>query len=208
MFNTVKLFYSKNIKIARENLTIDEPEGHQHEWRRLVGSIRRRVQRHASSSSEATAGKAQASSPTLPRKNSLTQSRFDFFKRDKSREEHAEGGRDPQGAGKNEKKEAQKTLTKQKSIEGKGDYFKGLSFKDKGKSGSVKNVNTLQSPSVSVSRAAKSERVRDERKVTVNRNLGKAKSSQKVEKNRDDFLKATMRIFLVVSPPVGKMQVN
>lgn len=26
--------------------------------------------------------------------------------------------------------------------------------------------------------------------------------------NRDDFLKATMRIFLVVSPPVGKMQVR
>lgn len=29
----------------------------------------------------------------------------------------------------------------------------------------------------------------------------------KDQKNRDDFLKATMRIFLVVSPPVGKMQV-
>lgn len=34
-----------------------------------------------------------------------------------------------------------------------------------------------------------------------------AKKSQQ-DKNRDDFLKATMRIFLVVSPPVGKMQVT
>lgn len=40
--------------------------------------------------------------------------------------------------------------------------------------------------------------------------LGLKKMSKKDERNanRDDFLKATMRIFLVVSPPVGKIQVN
>lgn len=208
MFNTVKLFYSKNIKIARENLTIDEPEGQQHEWRRLVGSIRRRVQRHASNTQEATTSKAQTPSPTLPRKNSLTQSRFDFFKRDKSRDESSDSAKE-QGSSKNEKKEAQRILTKQKSIEGsKGEYFKGLSFKEKNKSVSVKNVHTLQSPTTS-GKAGRGEKMKDsEKKVTIKSNLSKTKSAQKEEKNRDDFLKATMRIFLVVSPPVGKMQVN
>lgn len=213
MFNIVKIFSGKNLKIARENLTIDEPEGQQHEWRRLVGSIRRRVQRHGTNTSHepGTSSKAQTPSPTLPRKNSLTQSRFDFFKREKSRDEAAssDGASSKDPSHKNEKKETQKQLTKQKSIEPKGELFKGLSFKDKSKSCSVKNVNALPSPTISAKGSRKSEKMKEgvEKKVTIKTSLNKSKSAQKAAKNRDDFLKATMRIFLVVSPPVGKMQV-
>lgn len=87
VFNVVKSFTSKNLKIARETLNIEPSEeegGRPHEWRRLVGSIRRRVQRHASTSGSQetpTSTATTTTGPTSPqqsisRKNSLTQSRF------------------------------------------------------------------------------------------------------------------------------------
>lgn len=83
LFDLVKLFTSRNLKIARESLNIEttDQEGRPHEWRRLVGSIRRRVQRHASSSgsqetpSTTTTGNVSPLQP-ISRKNSLTQSRL------------------------------------------------------------------------------------------------------------------------------------
>lgn len=208
MFNIVKIFTDKTAKIARENLTIEGADGQPHEWRKLVGSIRRRVQRHASNiQQEPGTSKAQTPSPTFARKNSLTQStRFDFFKREKSRDDPVEAAK-PQG--KAEKEKAQKTLVKQKSIEGKCELFKGLSFKDKSKSVSVKSVCTISSPTGGKAciKKTNSDRVKDSEKKRTGA-MPKVKSPQKEEKNRDDFLKATMRIFLVVSPPVGKIQVN
>lgn len=204
----MKIFSSKNLKIAREGLNIDgertsPQEGH--EWRRLVGSIRKRVQRHASSSESSQ----PAASPTPSRKNSLTKCRL--FQRDKSKDEP-----DVQKEGKNEAK----VLTRQKSIEAtpttsKTDYFKALSFRDRSKSASVRHVDSLAAPSAPVKGVRKSEKLKDgdktQRKSSFRGSTdkgGKAGKGKDRHVNRDDFLKATMRIFLVVSPPAGKMQVN
>lgn len=190
LFDFARLFAVRNLKIARENLTIEEPpEGgkEQHEWRKLVGSIRRRVQRHASTSGTAVQQEPaktlqqqrseQTTSPTLQRKNSLTQAgRFDFFKRERSKDEN-------EAKDKNERRSG--TLTKQKSVEPKTDKAK-----------------IAQSPT-----GGKHSKKTDSEKKSGFR-LSKSKGkAQKDEKNRDDFLKATMRIFLVVSPPAGKIQV-
>lgn len=200
LFNIVKIFTSKPVKIAREGLTIDkEPsptsEGQQ-EWRRFVGSIRRKVQRHASSSGAAEGGGGGAGAPQpLSRKNSLTQGLF------------KKGG--------DVKKQP---LTKQKSVgEGKSDLFKSLTFKDK--SATVKQEgDSLAAPKPGESPnkgVRKSDKMRDSDKSSLKSsfNLSKNKSSASKSKKeerglkQDDFLKATMRIFLVVSPPVGKLQV-
>lgn len=130
--------------------------------------------------------------------------RFDFFK--KSKDESS----------KSSSEKSQKPLTRQKSVEQNPspkvqDYFKALTSKDKSKSVSVKNVHNLASPtsSFNLKGVRKSDKMLAGDK-TAKAGFGQKKISKKEEKNanRDDFLKATMRIFLVVSPPVGKIQVN
>lgn len=154
----------------------------------------------------------------------LAKARFDLFRKEKSRDDSSETPKE----GKAENK-----LRRQKSIEGStsrtGDYFKALSFRDKTKSASVRNVDVVtsskqQNPAstsscttTSSKGVRKSDKTKDSdksHKISFKSSSGKAKGGAspkaKEEKgaNRDDFLKATMRIFLVVSPPVGKMQVN
>lgn len=225
LFNIVKIFSSKPLKIARESLNIEKesnqtPEGNQ-EWRKFVGSIRRKVQRHASTSGEAveTATVSQNTKPDpLSRKNSLTQSqagKFELFKRERSVEEA------PTAKSK-EKKCDKQQLMKQKSIgletASKTDYFRALSFKDKSKSVSVKHVDKLLS-TAACSKGGddqkgvrnKSDKNKDSDKtlkpsISFSRIKGNKKESTGLK--QDDFLKATMRIFLVVSPPVGKIQVK
>ncbi|KRT85931.1 hypothetical protein AMK59_429, partial [Oryctes borbonicus] len=113
----------------------------------------------------------------------------------------------------------QKPLTRQKSVEQNPtpkvqDYFKALTSKDKSKSVSVKNVHNLASPTSSFNLRGirKSDKMLSagESKATSKPSFVQKRLSKKDEKNasRDDFLKATMRIFLVVSPPVGKIQVR
>lgn len=68
LYNIIKIISSK---IARESPTAEcegaaPPDAREHEWRRLVGSIRRRVQRHGSSTERPDV-------PAHQRKNSLTQ---------------------------------------------------------------------------------------------------------------------------------------
>lgn len=171
------------------------------------------MQRHASTSGtqESTSKTTQqyyteqqqsqqnAISPTIQRKNSLTQSsRFDFFKRERSKDEY-------ETKDKNERK-----IIKQKSIETKPEFSKSLSFKEKTKmTGSNKNItHCLQSPTTGFINMKKIEKLYNEKKSGFKSSLTKGKNVQKEEKNRDDFLKATMRIFLVVSPPAGKIQVQ
>ena len=137
--------------------------------------------------------------------------RFEFFK--KSKEEPA----DTRGADRNAKKEKQKSLTRQKSVESTTiaaaatmkvqDYLKGLTCKDKTKSVSMRNVPALTSPSAATC-PQKSDKGAGDKTSKVG--VGTKKPSKKEQKarNKDDFLKATMRIFLVVSPPVGKIQVK
>lgn len=130
--------------------------------------------------------------------------RFEFFK--KSKDEPT----DTRAADRNAKKEKQKSLTRQKSVESTTiaaaatttmkvqDYLKGLTCKDRTKSASMRNVPTMTSSATQ--KSDKSPRA----------DVGTRKPSKKEQKarNKDDFLKATMRIFLVVSPPVGKIQVK
>jgi hypothetical protein len=196
----VKLFTSKPAKIARESLTIDKEspptsEGGHQEWRRFVGSIRRKVQRHASTSGgQDQPSSGQAAGESLSRKNSLTQNLF-------------------------KKEDKKQPVTKQKSIgeTTKADLFKALTFKDKSKSASVKHVDSLAAPKQADGQKGvrKSDKTKDSDR-SLKSSLSKSKSSanklkSKEEKGsvkQDDFLKATMRIFLVVSPPVGKLQVT
>lgn len=228
---------TKNSKIARESPTREEPsclspEGQQYEWRKLVGSIRRRVQRHASTSgSEATPDNGQSSgtSNSQSRKNSLTRNKFDVFKWDKSKDELEKCKKETK-PDKSETKENQKILplTKQKSVGPELtttssilNNFKSLTFKDKPSSPSIKNIDSLISPKLSKRTFLLNKSVRkSDPKCSGNfsskANMTQDKKSLKVVQklkedkntNRDDFLKATMRIFLVVSPPVGKIQVN
>ncbi|CAH0557706.1 unnamed protein product [Brassicogethes aeneus] len=211
LFSIVKLFSTKPTpKIARESLNIEKEEKggtgcgegqHQQEWRRFVGSIRRKVQRHASGGQEQQA--SQAKGEPLVRKNSLTQSKFDLFKRDKSTEEA--------------KKSDKQTLTKQKSIGPEKtttcDYFKALSFKDKSSKdspvASPKQGETSSVQQKGVRKSDKKDSSSDKAALKPSISFSRSKSSKSKEGlKQDDFLKATMRIFLVVSPPVGKMQVR
>lgn len=212
----MKIFSTKNLKIARESLNIDSEKSspsdgqQQHEWRKLVGSIRRRVQRHASSSSstDQSSSTQALASPTQSRKNSLTQGKL--FRKEKSKDDSVELQKESKNEG--------KVLTRQKSIEAtssKTDYFKALTFRDRSKSASVKHVDSLAAPTSSNKGVRKSEKTRDSDKTHKSSfrcsKISKSGSQKRKEDrnvNKDDFLKATMRIFLVVSPPVGKMQVN
>lgn len=195
MFNIVKIFTSKPVKIARESLTIEEsppaPEG-RHQLTRFVGSIRRRVQRHASSSGTADQpSSGQAAGESLSRKNSLTQN---LFKKD----------------------EKKQTITKQKSIGDKTDLFKALTFKDKSKSSVSVKHDSLAAPKGDLQKGVRKSDKKDSDR-SLKSSLSKSKTSAQKQKSKedkggtsvkqDDFLKATMRIFLVVSPPVGKLQV-
>lgn len=94
------------------------------------------------------------------------------------------------------------------------------SFKDKSKSAPVKQVDCLvapANPSVNINKGVrksdKSDKKSSCKTISSKSFRGSVarhgtKEEKNVNVNRDDFLKATMRIFLVVSPPVGKMQVN
>lgn len=188
MFNIAKIFSSKPIKIARESLNIEEEENLQEgqEWRKFVGSIRRKVQRHASSSSSTDQAVAQPKGEPVSRKNSLTKT----LKKEKSEEKY-----------KNNKQLSVETCSKT-------DYFRALSFRDKTKSGAVKNADNL----VALRMGEKGVRKSEKPDIKPSLSFSRCKSSSSSPKGReglkqDDFLKATMRIFLVVSPPVGKMQV-
>ncbi|KAG5881579.1 hypothetical protein JTB14_019934 [Gonioctena quinquepunctata] len=196
------------IKIARESLNIDKeqsqaPEGNQ-EWKRFVGSIRRKVQRHVPGSSESHPATSQSKSEPLSRKNSLTHnSRFEMFKREKSCDK--------------DKKSDKQPLTKQKSIgpepSSKTDLFKALSFREKSKSVSAKQVETMVAPKAACDQTQKSVRKSDKKdsekglrtSISFCRSKGRGVRNKEGLK-QDDFLKATMRIFLVVSPPVGRIQ--
>lgn len=207
VFNIVKIFSSKPIKIARESPTIEReqgstPEGNQ-EWKKFVGSIRRKVQRHASGSSDQQAA-GQPKGESLSRKNSLTHSKFDMFRKDKSED-------------KKDRKSDKQPLTKQKSIgldcTSKSELFKALSFKDKSKSVSVKHVDTLVAPRLGdhlQKGVRKSDKKDSDKTLRPSISFSRSKSSAKCKEGlkQDDFLKATMRIFLVVSPPAGKIQVK
>lgn len=209
--NIVNIFSTKSSKIAGENVNIDKeskeaPEGNQ-DWRKLVGSIRRKVQRHASGASDnQSSSGTQAKNPSVSRKNSLTHS---ILKREKSCDKDGKSSeKQPLMKQKSNGLETSTSITKT-------DLFKALSFRDKSKSVSVKNVDTISAHShkpgdTFVKGVRKSDKKDSDRNIKSNISFSKAKSSCAKGKEglkQDDFLKATMRIFLVVSPPAGKMQV-
>lgn len=210
LFNIVNIFSPKSTKIARENVNIEKesieaPEGNQ-EWRKLVGSIRRKVQRHASGSSDKNSPSgSQPKNVPIVRKNSLTHS---ILRRERS-------------CDKDSNRSVKQPLVKQKSIglettnSPKTDLFKALSFKDKYKSASIKNEAKVNEPPSKPGESffkgvRKSDKKDSDRNMKPSISFSRAKSSSARGKEglkQDDFLKATMRIFLVVSPPAGKMQV-
>lgn len=201
MFNIVKIFSSKPVKIARESLNIEEEPNQQQEgqeWRKFVGSIRRKVQRHVSSSSSGEAN-SQSKGEAVSRKNSLTKP--EMLKKEKSEDRE-----------KQQQKTDKQPLSKQKSIglEGasKTDYFRALSFRDKTKSVSVKCVDNLVAPKTGDKGVRKSEKKDIKPSLSFSRCKSSSSPKGKEGLKQDDFLKATMRIFLVVSPPIGKLQVG
>lgn len=158
--------------------------------------------------------------------------RSDLFKKEKSRDDSSEASKEIKA-----ETSSQSKLRRQKSIEGStsrtADYFKALSFRDKTKSASVKNVDVISSTkqqqqqqqilastssfiSTSSKGVRKSDKIKDSEKShkisfkssSSSKTKGGANPKPREGANKDDFLKATMRIFLVVSPPVGKMQVQ
>lgn len=218
------------MKIARNRLGIENQpalstENQQYEWRRLVGSIRRRVQRHATQAE--TPEPVQPQQP-IRRKSSLTTSKLDFLRREKSKEEPSDSTTEKRTDAKD------MTLSKQKSV--------GFDFgtenpqtsrpkydAPKHNSASTKTEVNIKidkdmlfvrsSDNIKGVRKSDSTKSKDNVKVQKSSNFSfrsncnksgtKAEARKmKEQKNREDFLRATMRIFLVVSPPVGKMQVN
>nr|CAI5836244.1 unnamed protein product [Callosobruchus analis] len=160
VFNIVKIFAPRQVKLARDSLNIDReqqggpqptpvaataaitPDGGNQEWKRFVGSIRRKVQRHASggSSSSSSANVAdsallptpstsaqQAANQSLARKNSLT-----MFRREKSQDR-------------------KQPVQKQKSIGSEGkDLLKAFSFRDKAKGNKEAEPKKKATPSKAV----------------------------------------------------------
>lgn len=162
MFNIVRLFNGLDGPKIERAETQEQPP-HQ-EWRRFVGSIRRRVQRHASDvrAEKAAAPQTQtAPKQSFSRKNSLTSVDTSV-------------GADERNV--NLDKGVQKSESSSSSS------------KKVGGSGGGSDVVRLR-PSISFTRIRSSH-------------------TKCKEVKQDDFLKATMRIFLVVSPPVGKIQVK
>lgn len=229
MLNKVKLLSISQLKIAKNHLSIESQpavstESQQYEWRRLVGSIRRRVQRHGTTSTE-TPEQVPSHQP-VRRKSSLTHTKLDFLRREKSKDDD-----DSPGIKKDSKKDL--TLAKQKSVGFDFGPESPQSTRPKLEVGSNKStdVNKIDKDKLFVKnsdsfkgvRKSDSTKSKDNVKVQKSSNFSFRSNSSKSEKtgksdcgkskdeksmNRDDFLKATMRIFLVVSPPVGKMQVN
>lgn len=216
------------LKIARDHLNIENrpevsTENQQYEWRKLVGSIRRRVQRHGSSQTE-TAEQVPSNQP-VRRKSSLTHAKLDFLRREKSREE------DPSETPRKNDTKKENTLSKQKSV--------GFDFTietppiNKPKESTTSKPNeqfaslipkidkdklfVKSSDNIKGVRKSDSTKSKDGVKVQKSSNFSfrsnsnkkndRGKTKEEKQVTRDDFLKATMRIFLVVSPPVGKMQV-
>lgn len=211
---------SIELKIAKNNLGIDNQgttlstENQQYEWRKIVGSIRRRVQRNVTSQAEAPES-VQSDQP-IRRKSSLTASKLDFLRREKSKDETTSSF---------EKKDM--TLSKQKSV--------GFEFDPQKNRPNKEPISTKTDVNIRIDKYISSSKNSDSSSKGVRKSelniTNKTKDNPKVqksnfsfkssksgakntdskktrqEKNRDDFLKATMRIFLVVSPPVGKMQV-
>lgn len=244
------------LKIARDTLNIDpqppvSTENQQYEWRRLVGSIRRRVQRHGTSTTTETP-ETEPSHQPIRRKSSLTHhSKLDFFRREKSRDEPTDldkssnitntttitsGASNSNGNSKKapSAKDQQVPWAKQRCV-----GFDIGTETSRGGLCDTKHVNTKidkdklfvkSSDSYNSKGVRKSDSVKpskDTVKVqkpsnfSFRTNLSKSGSKtssgsggicgrlkEERHMNRDDFLKATMRIFLVVSPPVGKMQVH
>lgn len=255
------------LKIARDTLNIDpqppvSTENQQYEWRRLVGSIRRRVQRHGTSTTTETP-ETEPSHQPIRRKSSLTHhSKLDFFRREKSRDE-------PTDLEKSSNITNTTTITTSSSGASNSNSKKAPSGKDQqvpwakqrcvgfdigtetsrgGRATDLcdtKHVNTKidkdklfvkSSDSYNIKGVRKSDSVKPSKdtvkvqkpsnfsfRTNLSKSGSKASSNSgggaggggicgrlKEERhmNRDDFLKATMRIFLVVSPPVGKMQVH
>lgn len=147
---------------------------------------------------------------------------MDFLRREKSKEEVDEQKKD--------KKDL--TLSKQKSV---GFDFgpESPQIRPKLEVGSMKTIDVHKvdkdklfvknSDNHKGVRKSDSTKSKDHVKVQKSSNFSFRSNSSKSDKgsksdsgknkeektmNRDDFLKATMRIFLVVSPPVGKIQVN
>ncbi|KAL3280748.1 hypothetical protein HHI36_003983 [Cryptolaemus montrouzieri] len=204
-----KLFTSKSPKIAREGTTIDKEtspaqEGHQ-EWRKFVGSIRRKVQRHASSSGSSQPH-GQTERESLSRKNSLTHPpKLGFLKKDSEKSRSQE----------------RKSVTKQFSFGSETSPLlcnQSSNVKSKTSSSSSMKVDSLAAPKTveGGSKGVRKSDKKDSDKIQKSSyNLSRSRSSCSRNKMKedgkglkhDDFLKATMRIFLVVSPPAGKMQV-
>ncbi|KAK9869870.1 hypothetical protein WA026_003593 [Henosepilachna vigintioctopunctata] len=207
----LKLFSSKPSPISREGPTIDKDsipaqEGHQ-EWRKFVGSIRRKVQRHGSSCNPQTSN--QTEKEPLSRKNSLTHApKLGFLKKENSTEKT--------------RSQERGTVIKQHSFgsEYVNVHSNPSSSTAKPKmiySSSVKLDSRVAAKTVDVgSKGVRKSDKKDNDKIQKpSFNFSRSRSSccgQKPKESRglkqDDFLKATMRIFLVVSPPAGKMQVN
>lgn len=204
--NLVKLFSTKSTKIARDGLTIDRDslpaqEGHQ-EWRKFVGSIRRKVQRHASSS--VTTG--QAEKEPLSRKNSLTHApKLGFLKKDHSSEKN--------------RSQEKKSVSKQYSFGADASPLDHYNIRSQTSSSFSIKVDSSAAPKITegASKGVRKSDKKDSDKIQKPCfNFSRSKSSCSGHKAReeskglkhDDFLKATMRIFLVVSPPAGKIQVR
>ncbi|XP_044750669.1 pleckstrin homology domain-containing family G member 5 isoform X2 [Coccinella septempunctata] len=208
--NLVKLFSTKSSKIARDSLTIDRDsipaqEGHQ-EWRKFVGSIRRKVQRHASSSGTST---SQSEKEPLTRKNSLTHApKLGFLKKDHSSEKS--------------RSQEKKSVSKQYSFGSDASPIEYLSSNHRSQTSTSSfsmKVDSLAAPKTTdgASKGVRKSDKKDSDKIhKPSFNFSRSRSSCSGHKTKeetkglkhDDFLKATMRIFLVVSPPAGKMQVR
>lgn len=195
------------------------------------------MQRHGASSSECATPQEKAATGEPSRKGSLTQGKRDLFRREKSRDDGDVDKKKPPMDRCDSLEHRVPPLTKQKSIgldaaastnsNGKSDFFKSLSKdKSKGPGGGDTKPSCSQSVKSSTSGVRKSDsatlKTKDQSKVKSSNFsfrtskgvksgggsfLGGKGKEDKKQINRDDFLKATMRIFLVVSPPVGKMQV-
>ncbi|XP_025830942.1 uncharacterized protein LOC108742195 isoform X2 [Agrilus planipennis] len=215
VFNLVKSLSSKSLAIAREctpsaaassdNLSSND---NPYEWRKLVGSIRRKVQRNPTSTNNGEKG----GNGSVSRKNSLTKSKFDLFKRETSREEIGIQHRKEKGPttskdeGNVPSVSRTSKLVKQKSIElspSKRNYFRKCYENEKRKSNKVCHSNM----DVSANKSTKTDvMLKSNRSSFKNKKSTKQKNQRNV--SREDFLAATMRIFLVVSPPGGKIQVR
>lgn len=177
-----------------------------YEWRRLVGSIRRRVQRHASNctpselSSNSKSSDFPQSSPlsqttSISRKGSLTHA-FSL-RREKSRDSA-------------NLQDVDSSAATSSSSSSTREYFKlkSKNFKSFNKSRDDGGGNKVKKELFGKMKDSFKGGNKADHAVDKPVKSKWLKSNEQTKVNRDDFLKATMRIFLVVSPPVGKLQVS